>query len=108
MRFLADTNLPKALCRWLRERGHDCVHVLDVSLAQARDRRIWDYALAEDRIVISKDADFAALAARSGRGQVIWLRTGNGTTAALIAHLEPRWGRIETLLAQGQPLVEVP
>lgn len=32
MRFLVDAQLPPALARWLTERGHDAVHVLDLGL----------------------------------------------------------------------------
>ncbi|MGK6317981.1 DUF5615 family PIN-like protein [Sphingomonas sp. DT-204] len=27
MRFLIDAQLPPALCGWLRERGHEAIHV---------------------------------------------------------------------------------
>ena len=49
--------LPAALAAWLRRCGHDAVHVLDRGQAQADDRSLWEAAIAEERIVISKDED---------------------------------------------------
>jgi predicted nuclease of predicted toxin-antitoxin system len=41
VKFLVDNQLPVALTRWLRERGHDAVHVLELGLGQADDRQLW-------------------------------------------------------------------
>jgi len=32
MRFLVDAQLPPALCGWLRERGHDALHVVEADM----------------------------------------------------------------------------
>lgn len=32
MTFLIDAQLPKRLCAWLREAGHDVMHTLDLPL----------------------------------------------------------------------------
>jgi len=40
VRFLVDTQLPAALARWLREKGHQAEHVLDVNLGQSKDTPI--------------------------------------------------------------------
>jgi predicted nuclease of predicted toxin-antitoxin system len=54
VKFLVDNQLPVALARWLGGRGHDAVHVL--WSGQTDDRTLWDAAIAEGRIVVSKDA----------------------------------------------------
>jgi len=40
------------------------VHVLDIGQGQTEDRELWSRALAEGRIVVSKDEDFFVLATR--------------------------------------------
>lgn len=40
MRFLVDAQLPPALCGWLRARGHDAVHVVDIGMLAASDASI--------------------------------------------------------------------
>lgn len=108
MRFLVDTNLPRALCSWLGAKGHSCQHVLDLSLAQASDAEIWKVATASDQIIVSKDEDFADLALRTAAGPgVVWLRTGNGTNRQLLDYLNSLWPHIERRLSAGERLVEV-
>ena len=59
MRFLLDAQLPRRLAKRLAESGHDVVHTLDLPLAnRTPDREIIRLADAEDRVVITKDADF--------------------------------------------------
>ncbi len=108
MRFLVDTNLPRALCGWLRARGHECTHVLDCGLAQSADTPIWRRAATERETIVSKDEDFADRVRRTAAGPaVLWLRTGNGTNRQLFAGLDPIWSSIEARLQAGERLVEV-
>ncbi len=78
--------MPLALALHLRGWGLDCVHVLDAHLGDADDAEIWAYALAESRIVVSKDEDFIPLALRQGdAGRLLWVRLGNCRNAPLLA-----------------------
>ncbi len=64
--------LPVMLATYLRERGFDCQHVLDVGLTQALESEICAYAELEGRIIISKDEDFFYVAKqREARIRVI-------------------------------------
>ncbi|MBP6013258.1 MAG: DUF5615 family PIN-like protein [Alphaproteobacteria bacterium] len=108
MRFLVDTNLPKALATWIAARGHIADHVLDLALAQANDKSIWQRAGEMGAVVVSKDEDFADLARRHPTAPgVVWLRTGNGTTKEVLALLEPIWPTIVARLSAGEKLLEV-
>lgn len=108
MRFLIDTQLPKALAPWLSERGHEAEHVLDVDLGQSTDAVIWRYAQQNDVVVITKDEDFAEWVRRGRPGPaVVWLRIGNSSKHALVAWLEPMLPAIVRQLKQGDRLVEV-
>lgn len=59
MRFLVDAQLPRRLCGWLRDVGHDAVHTLDLPLGnRTPDAVILDLAESQERAVITKDDDF--------------------------------------------------
>lgn len=106
MRFLVDAQLPPALARWLAENGHEADHVSDIGLVAAEDAVIATRAEADGAVLVSKDEDFATLR-MADRFALLWLRCGNTTNRALFAWLEPRWSRIEGLLAGGERYVEV-
>ncbi len=107
MRFLIDAQLPPGLARWLSERGHTCDHVSDVGLGAASDERIEAWARDRRAAIWSKDEDFAERARRSPGLQVVWLRCGNTTNAALQTLLTPLLGEIEAALEAGEALIEV-
>jgi len=59
LNFLVDAQLPQRLALWPRDRGHNTVHTLDLPLGnKTSDTIILRLALEEDRIVVTKDADF--------------------------------------------------
>ncbi|MCY3830536.1 MAG: DUF5615 family PIN-like protein [Rhodospirillaceae bacterium] len=107
MRFLIDAQLPPGLARWLSDRGHACDHVNGIGLGAAADDDIEAWARAAQAVIWTKDADFADRARRGPGLQVVWLRWGNTTNAALRARLTPHLGEIETALEAGEVLVEV-
>jgi predicted nuclease of predicted toxin-antitoxin system len=61
MRFLVDAQLPPALCGWLRERGHEAVHVFEIGLIAASDEAVAARAEADGAVLVSKDEDFVTL-----------------------------------------------
>ncbi len=108
MKFLIDAQLPPALARWVQEQGFDAQHVETLGLGDAEDHVIWAQAITIDAIIITKDEDFAARAAREATAPVIvWLRIGNATNRVLIQWLQPRWTQIVSLLNDGDQLIEV-
>lgn len=61
MRFLVDAQLPRRLAYQLRAAGHDVLHTLDLPNAnRTRDAEINRLAAQEQRVVITKDADFVS------------------------------------------------
>lgn len=60
MRFLADENLELSIIERLREGGHDVATASDQ--AGTPDPEVLSRALAEDRVLLTNDKDFAELA----------------------------------------------
>lgn len=107
MRFVIDAQLPPALAVWLAGRGHEADHVFSLGLAETGDIDILKHAISVSAVVVTKDADFAYLAAGRSGAQVLWLRFGNATSRDLIDALAPAMNEIERALVAGQSLVEV-
>ena len=108
MRFLVDNQLPAALSGLLRESGHEAEHVLELGLAQGKDNPIWQWAIAKQAVIITKDEDFAEWVRRGRPGpSVVWLRVGNTSRRALLAWFNSVLPAIISDLQNGERLVEV-
>jgi predicted nuclease of predicted toxin-antitoxin system len=96
MKFIVDAQLPRRLARWLATRGHEVLHTLDLPDGnRTADREIIELACRDDRIVISKDADFVSSHLLTGRPpRLLLVATGNMGNAELQRLLE---GNIEIL-----------
>jgi predicted nuclease of predicted toxin-antitoxin system len=68
-RLLLDQGLPRSAGDHLRPHGLDVVHTGDIGLWATADEEILQHALAEDRIVVTLDADFHRLMVLSGATQ---------------------------------------
>ncbi|MEM8674138.1 MAG: DUF5615 family PIN-like protein [Cyanobacteria bacterium P01_G01_bin.67] len=76
---IADMGISLRTVGWLRELGHDVVHLRDRGLQKLSDNQILDLALVEQRIILTIDLDFAQLLAISKQAlpSVILFRLGN-------------------------------
>ncbi|MGI8967233.1 MAG: DUF5615 family PIN-like protein [Limisphaerales bacterium] len=61
MRFLLDQGTPHSTALLLRQAGHDAVHTSEIKMANAADEEILKTAFAENRIIVTLDADFHTL-----------------------------------------------
>lgn len=108
MRFLVDHQLPPSLARWLRDRGHDAEHVFENGLHLVDDRDLWARALADARIVVSKDEDFLYLTNQPGAaGRFLWVRLGNCRNDALLTAFARSLDTIVAAFDSGQTVVEL-
>jgi predicted nuclease of predicted toxin-antitoxin system len=57
MKFLIDVNASRTLGNWLQEIGHDVVYVSDTD-PEMIDEHILEWAVAEQRIIVTTDNDF--------------------------------------------------
>ena len=83
MRFLLDENLSPRLGVFLRDAGHDVVHVRDIGLMSATDEVVIEAARSERRVLISADTDFGTLLARtaSNSPSFVLMRRASGRRA---------------------------
>jgi predicted nuclease of predicted toxin-antitoxin system len=58
MRFLLDQGLPRSAATYLRQAGHDAVHVSEIGFERAADIMILKHAESDKRVVVTLDADF--------------------------------------------------
>jgi predicted nuclease of predicted toxin-antitoxin system len=58
-RFLIDESLPRAVGRALAAQGHDVLDARDAGLRGAPDEAVFDRAVAERRVIVAGDLDFA-------------------------------------------------
>jgi predicted nuclease of predicted toxin-antitoxin system len=79
MKFLVDAQLPRHLAASLKWSGHDVLHTLDLPLGnRTPDWRINEISVEEQRIVITKDADFVNSFLLSGVPyKLLLMSTGN-------------------------------
>ena len=75
-RLLLDQGVPRSTTTLLREAGIDATHAAELGLSRARDTDIIDIALADERTVVTLDADFHAIISVSGatRPSVVRIR----------------------------------
>src|SRR5438132_11226569 len=106
--FLVDAQLPPALARWIRSQGHQAEHVFDLGFHRADDPVIWEYALNQSAVIISKDEDFVDHWLLSDRPvPLVWIRKGNCSNRALLAWFEPLWPDAVKRLEQGEKFIEL-
>jgi predicted nuclease of predicted toxin-antitoxin system len=82
VKLLFDENLSPKLPRLLADLFPDSLHVRDVGMKATDDPIVWDYAKANDLMIVSKDADMHDLSLVFGNPpKVVWLRLGNCSTS---------------------------
>jgi predicted nuclease of predicted toxin-antitoxin system len=66
MKFLADMGISPKTVDFLRNLGHDAVHLHEEGLDRLSDSAILDKARGEGRVLLTSDLDFGELIAASG------------------------------------------
>ena len=108
MKFIIDAQLPPALARYLAAKGENAMHVLDIGMMESSDSEIWDFALKEEMVIITKDEDFQMRASVTQHGpKIIWVRIGNCSKKMLLEFFEQQWEKIKLELCNEVKLVEL-
>lgn len=86
------------------------MHVHDIQLEAAPDRVIWEYAIKNALVIVTKDADFAQRSDLQGTAppQIVWVRLGNLRRKALIAEFSRLMPDIERAIANGIRITQLP
>jgi len=96
MKLLFDQNVSPKLVNRLADLFPNSIHVQAVGLDCADDNQVWDYAKQNGFAIVSKDEDYNNLSVLRGQPpKVIWLQTGNCTTAQVEALFRARFADIE-------------
>lgn len=108
MRFLVDAHLPPRLCAVLQAAGHEAIHTRQLPAQNlTTDDAINALSVAEQRVVITKDADFFYSHLQRGEPwKLLLIRTGNIRTCDLTALVERHLPAIIPALQQNS-LVEL-
>jgi len=90
MKFLADMGISPATVAWLNQQGHDAKHLSEEKLHKLSDRKIFDKADRENRIVLTTDLDFGeiAVSTTSAKISVIIFRQEDRTPSSINQYLE--------------------
>jgi predicted nuclease of predicted toxin-antitoxin system len=75
--LLLDENLPKSAKDILECDSLALSHVSDCGLRGRPDIEIWEFALAKDLVVLTKDDDFIGILTLKAQGRAIVLQVGN-------------------------------
>lgn len=93
--YVLDENMPTTAPLWF---GDKFLHVLDIS-DNFSDGDIWNYAITNNLIIVTKDVDFYNRYLSSSKfPKIIWFRTGNMKKKTFYDFIEKNWLEIEIMI----------
>ncbi|HEX8530390.1 MAG TPA: DUF5615 family PIN-like protein [Cytophagales bacterium] len=109
LKFIVDTQLPPALAYYLSAQRLDAIHTTFYPEGHLlKDREIREKAIAEDRIIVTKDSDFFDFFFVKGAPpRILLLKVGNCNNRELRAIVEKNLNEIIHLFAADAELVVV-
>ncbi|MEM8967399.1 MAG: DUF5615 family PIN-like protein [Bacteroidota bacterium] len=94
-KYLIDVNLPYYFSLWNHEKY---VHQIDID-PRAKDKDIWQYAIDNHLIIITKDSDFSSrVLLTNPPPKVIHIRTGNINMKEFHELISRFWGEVEEMI----------
>lgn len=95
MKLLLDENLSDRIIPKITNFYPDSEHVKTLGLTNTDDVIIWEYAKANDFVIVSKDSDFHQRSFLYGHPpKFIYLRISNSPTSKIIQILRENFGNI--------------
>jgi predicted nuclease of predicted toxin-antitoxin system len=99
MKLLLDENLSRRIVPFIQELYPDSTQVVLAGLEHTDDKIIRQYAIDNDFVIVTKDADFYDMTVLYGQPpKVVWLKMGNQSKAATIKTLQNYQAVIEKAL----------
>ncbi len=107
MKLLFNMNMPRSLAARMTEQGHQCRHVLDIGMAEAKDLDIMATAKSCGETIVTHDLDYGDLLAFSGEKapSVLIVRLRNTHPSNIFFQIMRIWGEVEIALLQGAIVV---
>ncbi|WP_291099660.1 MULTISPECIES: DUF5615 family PIN-like protein [unclassified Flavobacterium] len=100
--FLVDVNLPKYFSFFNDNRF---VFVSDINL-QMTDTEIWNYALKNEMVILTKDTDFYNRFLVSERApKVIYFQLGNYSLKQLYQYFNDNWEKIQSEIENSKLII---
>lgn len=95
MKLLLDENLSDRIIARIIDLYPDSTHVKTLALIQSEDVMIWEYAKANNFVIVSKDSDFHQRSLLYGHPpKFIYLRVGNCPTSRIVQILRDNYATI--------------
>jgi predicted nuclease of predicted toxin-antitoxin system len=99
IKLLFDQNISFRILRQLPDIFLNSQQVRTIGLEDATDLDIWAYARSNGYTIVTFDADFYDISLIKGHPpKIVWLRTGNSTTAGIVACMVANWYTISTFI----------
>jgi predicted nuclease of predicted toxin-antitoxin system len=107
VRFLLDMGVDVRVGNWLREQGHEPLHLRDRGLQRLPNGEIFTKAISENRIILTFDLDFGEIAALTGgrKASVVVFRLHNTRTAHVLERLASVLADCSGILEKGAIVV---
>lgn len=100
--FLVDVNLPKYFSFF---NTHNFVFVSDINL-QMNDTEIWNYALKNDLVILTKDTDFYnRFLVSINAPKIIYFQLGNCSLKQLHLYFNDNWNKIQTEIENSKLII---
>ena len=100
MKLLFDENLSPVLPVALADCYAESLHVRDVGLKASADANVWEYAVRNALVIVTKDSDFRQRSFLHGHPpKVIWIALGNCSTRTIQYLLRRRRAEVAEFLA---------
>ena len=108
MKFIVDAQLPKSLSNFLKWKGFDSIHTIDLpDKNETKDNSILKLSLSENRVVITKDIDFFdSFLIKSQPKKLVLVKTGNISNKALLDLFSSKMDLIVKMLKRSS-LIEI-
>lgn len=109
MKLLLDENLSRRIVPFIQDIYPNSTQVALAGLEQANDKTIHQYAIDNNFVIVTKDADFYEMNNLYGQPpKIVWLKMGNQSKAATIKTLQNFQQAIEQgLLTDNHACIEI-
>jgi len=106
---LLDENLSRRLVPFIQDLYPNSTQLALVGLENTDDKLIRQYAIDNDFVIVTKDADYYDMTVLYGQPpKIVWLKMGNQSKAATIKTLQDNQQAIEkALMVDGKACIEI-